>query len=92
MNLDEIQDLAQRARNRGMNPIERLNALGLILTDQRHVQLAREVAALLADRIEKESLQVLMGAHGVKSVISLADVKRGIVQYIRENFTENHVK
>jgi len=92
MNLDEIQDLAQRARNRGMNPIERLNALGLILTDQRHVQLAREVAALLADRIEKEPLKALVPRDLGVSFVSIADVKRGIAEYIRENFTENHVK
>lgn len=92
MNLDEIQDLVERAKQRGMNPIERLNALGLILTDERHVQLVREAAALLADRIEKETLKTLMGEHGRRSIISMADVKHGIVRYIRENFTENHVK
>lgn len=92
MNLSDVQDLVQRAKQRGMNPIERLDAMGLILTQDRHVQLAREVAALLADRIEKEPLKALVPRDLGVSFVSITDVKRGIVQYIRENFKENHVE
>lgn len=88
MNLDEIQDLVERARQRGMNPIERLHAMGLILTDARHVQLVREAAALLADRIEKEPLRALVPGDMGVNFVSIADVKRGIVEYIRKNFTK----
>lgn len=90
MNLDEIQDLVERAKQRGMNPIERLNALGLILTDERHVQLVREAAALLADRIERDPLAI--SAAVLKRGLAPLDVKQAIVKYIRKNFTENHVK
>jgi hypothetical protein len=88
VNLDEIQDLALRAKARGMNPIERLDAMGLILTDERHIKLVREACELLADRIEQESLQNLMGRERASF---LADVKNGIVRYIRRNFVENSV-
>lgn len=92
MDLEDVQDLAQRAKQRGMNPIERLDAMGLILTDKRHVRLAREVCLVLADRIEAESLRVLLAGHYQQGSVSLADVKRGIVEYIRRNFSEHSVE
>lgn len=88
MNLEQVQQLAARARERGMDPVERLHDMGLILTDQRHVQLARQVCTMLAARIEQESLDKLLGKH---SSPLLADVKRGIVSYIRRNFSEDSV-
>jgi len=89
VNLDDIQVLAERAKQRGMNPIERLDSMGLILTDERHVQLARQVCELLADRIEQEPLSNLMGK---EKAPFLADVKNGIVRYIRQNFSEHSVE
>lgn len=92
MNLNDVQVLVERAKQRGMNPIERLDAMGLILTDERHVQLAREVCLMLADRIEQQSLQILMGEYGTARIVSMTDVKRGIVAYIRRNFSEHSVE
>ena len=89
VNLDDIQGLAERANQRGMNPIERLDSMGLILTDERHVQLARQVCELLADRIDQEPLRNLMGK---EKASFLSDVKNGIVRYIRQNFSEHSVE
>lgn len=88
MDLEQIQAIAARARQRGLDPIERLHAQGLLLTDERHQLLAREVCLLLADRIEAESLGNLMGKEHARF---LADVKSGIVRYIRRYFSEDSV-
>lgn len=89
MNLEDVRRLAERARQRGMDPVDRLDALGLILTEKRHVQLVREAYLLLADRIERESLKNLMGKERASFI---ADVKNGIVAYIRRNFSEHSVE
>lgn len=89
MNLEEVQQLAKRARERGMDPVERLASMGLILTDQRHVELVREACLLLADRLEQASLQQIMGGN---TRPMLTDVKYGIVDYIRRNFSEHSVE
>lgn len=91
MNLNDVQDLVERAKQRGMNPIERLDAMGLVLTDERHVQLAREVCLMLADRIEQESLRKLIGKDR-QGMFPMAEVKNGIVAYIRRNFSEHSVE
>lgn len=89
MNLEDVQQLVERAKQRGMNPIERLDCMGLILTDERHVQLAREVCVLMADRLEQVPFSHL-SPRGVS--ISPLDVRRAIVEYIRKNFSENPVE
>ena len=89
MNLSDVQDLVERAKHRGMNPIERLDAMGLILTDDRRNQLVREVAELLADRIERVSLVGVSPSHRVRTP---EDVRSGIVQYIRRYFSEHSVE
>lgn len=90
MDLNDVQDLAERAKQRGMNPIERLDAMGLILTDKRHQQLAREVCLLLADRIDHDPL--IFKDQVLKRDLSPLDVKAAIIAYIRRNFTEDSVE
>lgn len=92
MNLSDVQDLVERAKHRGMNPIERLDAMGLVLTDDRRNQLVREVCELLAERIEQESLKNLMGERAHRNIISMSDVKYGIVEYIRRYFSQDSVE
>lgn len=89
MDLTDVQELVERAKQRGMNPIERLDSMGLVLTEERHKQLAREICVMLADRIEGETLRNLMGNERVSSFV---DVKDGIVRYIRRYFSEHSVE
>lgn len=86
MNVSDIQDLVERCKQRGMNPIERLDHLGLLLTDDRRNKLVRETCQLLADRIEQESIRNLVGKSS--SAYPITELKQGIVEYIRENFRE----
>ena len=86
MNVSDIQDLVERCKQRGMNPVERLDHLGLLLTDDRRNKLLRETCQLLADRIEQESIRNLVGKSS--NAYPITELKQGIVRYIRENFKE----
>lgn len=92
MNLSDIQDLVERAKHRGMNPIERLDAMGLILTDDRRDNLVREVCQLLAEMIDVAPLKMVLPQDLRATATSPLDVKRGIAEYIRRSFSEDSVK
>lgn len=86
MNLSDVQDLVERCKQRGMNPMERLDHMGLLLTDDRRNKLVRETCQLLADRLEQESIRNLVGRSS--SAYPITELKQGISRYIRENFAE----
>lgn len=91
MNLSEVQDLVERAKHRGMNPIERLDSMGLILTDDRRNELVQEVCDLLADRIQAETIRGI-SVRAKVPVVSPLDVKQAIVGYIRRYFSKDSVE
>lgn len=89
MDLEDFRGLIKRYQERGLDPVERLNALGLLLTDERRNELVRETCSLLAERLELEPLHKLTG---IKRGVSLRDMRDGICEYIRKNFSNNQVK
>lgn len=85
MDYVEVLELGRAARGRGLDPVERLHGLGLILTDERRNGLVRDVALSLADQIENVPVHTFLKKN---QGTSQADLHRGIVEFIRNLYTE----
>jgi hypothetical protein len=87
--LDEIRALIARGRQRGLDPMETLERLGLLLTDERHTQIIQDAFRELANVMEQVPVGRLdPGSH----LQSFLDVKTAAISYIRRNFVKGSVE
>lgn len=81
--VQQVRAMMLRSRERGMDPVEQLNRLGLLLTDEKRNELVREVAKCLADTIES------LPSSRLGSPLSAYEMRKRIIHFIRINYTEN---